>query len=128
MKETEVTRYLATEVMGWPFIRKVVDGHGFEMDAYYSKDEEGWMCMPVDHDYYWSGSTDIPFDPIHNIEHAFMVRDALRDTEDYDVMEKFEDAYRNYNAFDEVWDVSAERLSASAVRATATEQQIAEWL
>ena len=67
------------------------------------------------------------FDPFNDISHAFMVRDKIRDDEDGDdLRDKFVSAYFRYNEFDEIWDVSAERISVSAVRALGTPEEIEE--
>jgi hypothetical protein len=106
MNETKITKFLAEQVMGWqPFLP--------ETNPY------NFVTPPI-------GEV-VFFDPMNKIEHAFMVRDAIRDTEDYELLEKYEDAYRRYNAFDEIWDVSAERLCIAAVKAKATDAQLKGW-
>ena len=71
MTDTDKERAFAEKVLGW-VIRKVTDGHGITMDAWYEKDEEGWMRYPIKGEYYWSGTTTYPFHPKTNLDHAFM--------------------------------------------------------
>ena len=68
--------------MGW-VIRQVTDDRLFTMDAWYSKDEEGWMVFPIGEEFHWHGSRDEPFDPINNLDHAFMGVDKMIEEDDF---------------------------------------------
>ncbi len=119
MNEVAVVRYLATEIMGW---------------------EE---LVEIDNDYLWhikwAVDDNMPrtvrdFDPIHNISHAFMVEDAIvkmgiSKQNKYAVAIAYQTAEDFTFDFDYMMDVihaSPKQRSIAAVRATATEQQIAE--
>lgn len=104
MKEAEITRFLATDVL--------------QKELF----EDGSDYIAIKIDGYWQ-----EFDPIHKIEHAFMVRDAILELDETgDIADKFELAYERYNDFNTLFDVSAERISVSAVRALAADAQIQE--
>ena len=122
--------------MGYPFIRKVTDEHGFEMDAYHSKDEHGWMWMPVDHEFYWSGSITEFFDPMNRIEHAWMVEYEIEKM-DVEIREKYGEALSDgysielgLTGTDIFWiaHASPEQRSCAAVRALGTDEEIGRLL
>ncbi len=133
MNEIEVTRYLAMEVMGWKQGIKVVGSHRIDV---WKKDGEFIGLYP-------NANQVDQFDPIHSIEHAWMIVEKLAEKGEFIFIKH--DPLRNVHfwtviigepAFGreritnraDVVDNVPKAICIAAVRATATEQQIAEWL
>ena len=125
MKEADVTRFLAIEVMGW---------HGSPQEGhlqYWDKDGE-----VVGYKLPGSAYVDMDeFDPIHLIEHAFMVEDAIAKM-DVDTCSRY--TYRlmlelnlpkgKFSADFLLAHASPKQRSIAAVRTLATDEQIQAWL
>ncbi len=118
MNETKITRFLA-EMLGWA--ENTIQEGNSEFIYWITDGGNGYSVFPHD------------FDPIHKIEHAFMVEDAIakmgKDDQMFYAMfiygagEElvFDNLFRLVNA-------TAEQRSEAAVRVLATDAQIEEWL
>lgn len=114
MKETEITRFLATEVLGWEL----------------SSDGLAWR-NPQDKYRYTLGIKE--FDPFNDIRHAFMVEDRILFAGD-GIAEKYAKWLADLFVEDaEDWDgwfhtihAAPKHRSIAAFKAVATDEQIAK--
>ncbi len=126
MKEKEITRFLATKVLGWLVMSEWV---------YYNPAQEGILFLDEP-----AKTTYLDFDPIHNIVHAFMVVEKFTDSggdypQDIEISWNGNKWFVHLNTKQMLWENKGEvftaktlpeAISIAAVRARATDEKILE--